>query len=519
MNAPLKIHHIDFNFVNIRPDYVRRWLRALADMGFNAVLWEVEDKVRWETCADAVWPEALPKSDFRSILDEAAGLGLEAIPLLQTVGHGEYVLMHDAYRHMRELPERHDCYCTEKPDVRRFLKQLITEYLDLFGDIRRFHLGGDEAYVFARCPICSSTVERIGRNELYARHIMDISAPIRRRGARAGIWCDMVLNHPEQMDAIPRELEIWDWNYWDVDGPVKAVRVWGTGRIEREQLTDDLKVRYPEIVGPDGNLRGFYTSDALVRMGYEVFLCSAVRASGDSVFCPRTHLRARNIIGAARKTATAGLLGTCVTDWAIRLNSWETHRSLLPLAPMVLRSMSIGVEDALARAAADLFGCDASDFIEAVDMISEVDFPFSRAHSTGIQWDGLKDSFPPPSHYIRDLLGEWEANGSLERERSVIDATVGKIEAGTEQLRSFAASALAGADLLAFWQRAGELQLRQARLARDILAGGQQSRVAESLRKLKREYQEFLSFDQTPFSAAKNADLVYDCLIEYVSAD
>ena len=46
---PLRIFHMDMNFMCLREDYLRRWLKNLADMGYNAVLWELEDKVQWET--------------------------------------------------------------------------------------------------------------------------------------------------------------------------------------------------------------------------------------------------------------------------------------------------------------------------------------------------------------------------------------------------------------------------------------------------------------------------------------
>jgi hypothetical protein len=53
-------------------------------------------------------------------------------------------------------------------------------------------------------------------------------------------------------------------------------------------------------------------------------------------------------------------------------------------------------------------------------------------------------------------------------------------------------------------------------MAREILNGNCTSDNGKALRNLKAEYEEFLCFDQTPASAAKNAGLVYDCLIEYV---
>lgn len=518
MPEPLCIYHVDLNFVNIRPAYLRKWLRAIADMGYNAVLWELEDKVKWETCPDAIWPEAMSKAEFRVILDEASDLGLEAIPLLQTVGHAEYMLKHSTYSHMRELPYRHDCYCTEKPETREFLKGLIAEYLDLFGDIRRFHLGGDEAYAFAQCPDCSSKAEYIGHNALYARHIMDISAPIRDRDVRPGIWGDMVLGHPEQMDSIPTVLDIWDWNYWDQDGPLEQVRVWGKGMFKREDLTDGILEQFPEILTREGTLNGFYTSDALQRMGHDVILCSAARSAGDSFFCPRTHLHARNIAGAARKAASSDLLGTCVTDWAIRLNSWETHRTFLPLAPVLLREPPADVDETLESVCLTLFGCDATLFLEAVDRISSVTFPFSQAHSTAVQWNGMKDSLPAPQGYICRLLEEWERGGRLEKELQAIDGIIDQIAKGMAKLAPFIPMATSGFDTLYFWMRAAHFQLWQARMAGEILRKRRSPENAMFLRMLKKQYKSLLSFDQTPASAAKNAGLVYDALIEYMES-
>ena len=49
--------------------------------------------------------DAFSKEAFRELLVECHDLGLEPIPLLQTIGHAEYVLKHEKYRHLRELPD------------------------------------------------------------------------------------------------------------------------------------------------------------------------------------------------------------------------------------------------------------------------------------------------------------------------------------------------------------------------------------------------------------------------------
>ena len=86
--------HLDFNSLQLKREAVVKVLRSAAARGYNAILWEIEDKVKWETCPECVHPEAFTKAEFKAILAEAKRLGLAPIPLFQTFGHAEYVLMH-----------------------------------------------------------------------------------------------------------------------------------------------------------------------------------------------------------------------------------------------------------------------------------------------------------------------------------------------------------------------------------------------------------------------------------------
>ena len=192
----LIVLHLDFNSVAMKESYVRKWLKRAADMGYNAVLWEVEGKVKWKTCPECVSPDAFSKKTFRELLAYSRSLGLQPIPLLQTVGHAEYVLRHKKYFSFREDPKKYDCYATCKPEVREFIKKWIKEYLQLFGKIKYFHLGGDEAYEFATSPECARRVKSIGKGRLYVKYMTDIAEPLIKRGIRPCIWGDMLLKYP-----------------------------------------------------------------------------------------------------------------------------------------------------------------------------------------------------------------------------------------------------------------------------------------------------------------------------------
>jgi hypothetical protein len=517
-DAPLMIFHIDMNFVCLKEAYIRKWLRNLADMGYDAILWELEDKVQWETCPHCVGAEAMTKETLRSLLAYSRTLGLEPIPLLQTIGHAEYVLLQEPYRQFREHPYHHDCYCTRNPEVRQFLKAWIEEYLDLFGDIRYFHLGGDEAYVFGTCPDCQAYADEHSRNQLYADHIIDISESLRERDIRPGIWSDMILAHPDDIDTIPQEFVIWDWNYWSTGPTNEGTRLWDEGWVTLNTLTEAHTARYPELVDTNGRFRPFYTSDVLKRLGRDVILCSAARSAGDTVFLPNYPRHVRNVATAAQKTRTANLLGNCVTSWAVRLNPYETQALVIGLAPYAAAHPKASISEMIQNYGSQLLGSDVNVFTEAVSKLS-ASVPFTQAGSTGIQWDQLKDSLPAPEHYLRDLLAEWREtqNPTWQERLENVRQSLNSIREGKRLLDCFLQSLPPSSTAyVEAWAKGAYLQYWHAYIARQILEDKADQIPVDLLTTLKEEFRVTLTRAEKSQSAAKNADLVYDATIAYL---
>jgi hexosaminidase len=137
--------HIDMNISQFTGPYLKKELKRLADLGYDTIIWEVENNIQWETCPECVSPDAFSKAEFKDILAYSRRLGLEPIPLLQTIGHCEYVLKHERYKPLAEVPDRIDQYCPQNPAVVPFLRKWIDEYLEVFGQVKYFHLGADEA--------------------------------------------------------------------------------------------------------------------------------------------------------------------------------------------------------------------------------------------------------------------------------------------------------------------------------------------------------------------------------------
>lgn len=403
---PMLVFHIDMNFASYREDYLYKWLRIVKKMGYTAILWELEDKIKWTACRECVDKEAISKEKFREILDYAESLGLENIPLLQTIGHAEYVLKHERYRQWREDPRWHDCYCTSNPEVRSFLKAWIREYLDLFGDrTRQFHLGGDEAYRFASCSICRKRVDEIGLNAFYAEHLIELSEELRTRGIVPCIWGDMMLAHPRQIHSIPKYFRVWDWNYWDgVDEPRKTI-VWGKGNLDVQSLSPEILKDIPELVDDHGKMRNFHSALFLHRNGWEVVLCGSTRSAGDSYFIGSHSVHAKNVVGVAQMVRNEGFYGCCITSWGIRIHPWEVQLPSLELATKAWNqpdSEFVALESEVVR---KFLGICYPSIIERIGIA----LPMFRRHESGIQYNRLKDPVPAPPTYISEQIREWRA--------------------------------------------------------------------------------------------------------------
>ena len=521
VREPLKIFHIDMNSVSLRKDYIEKLLRKVSAMGYNAILWEVEGKIKWETCPECVSVDALSKNEFKDLLAYSRQLGLEPIPLLQTIGHAEYVLQQQPYVPFREKPDRYDCYCTSNQQLRRFLKSWIAEYQNLFGEIRYFHLGGDEAYIFGTCAECSKAVATRGANRFIADYLKDIASVLLNTGIRPCIWDDMIMKKADDIGAIPKDFVIWDWNYWDSGGTPSSVMIWSLGkRVSKSSIPDDIKRIIPEIVDKNGELRSFYVCDFLKRKGFDVVTCSSSRSHGDAVFAGKHKVHSGNIITGSRKCLELGLLGTCVTSWAVRLSNYEIQEPWFLLAPLAMSSPGISEDSLLSLVSFKLFGIQGGGFFDAISDVG-YSFPFSDGNTTGIMWTGMKDMHPAPKDYIRNLIDKWKSEGVWETKTKMIWRADSTIRSGIQKLQKFLPQVTDGYDIIYQWSLAGNYQLWQAVIAQAIVrkaegkSATENSELIKQIGRLKATYIQWSEEWLTPGSALQSSGLIYDAIENY----
>lgn len=213
----LRILMIDLKRVGWDFAYLLGLPGRIAELKINAVLMEYEDKVQFDFCDVIPVPAAFSKAQVRAFVAAAAANYLELIPLVQCLGHWEYILKHEKYAPVRELPGHVDMGCPSNPATFELFTAMAGEILDLHPQSRYFHIGADETRLLGQCATCQAKAAGTGKAHLYAAYVNRALAWVKAQGRTPLFWGDMLLNHPEVADLCAKDAIVVDWDYEPVE--------------------------------------------------------------------------------------------------------------------------------------------------------------------------------------------------------------------------------------------------------------------------------------------------------------
>ncbi len=214
----MKLIHADLK--GVIPDLagMLEYLRFWKECGFNGVVIEYDDRVPFRTWPGA-WRRGYTASEQRKIVEECRKLGLEVIPLIQTIGHLEWLLKHEKYAYLRE-GDHVNQLCPLHEKSLPLLKQWIDEVMETHPGIRFIHLGADEAWYFGSCPEC----RKHDKTKLFFSHISELTRYAVKRGVVPMIWGDCFRDSgPAEWKMLPEETVICNWEYRGV-APFESTR-------------------------------------------------------------------------------------------------------------------------------------------------------------------------------------------------------------------------------------------------------------------------------------------------------
>lgn len=227
--------HLDLRVQVMKLEALKEFANELAFFGVNTLVMEWEATFQFEKHPLIANKDAYTREEIKEFIAHCETIGIDVIPLQQSLGHVEYILRHARYADIRESHKDVSQLCPLEAELNKALfTDLFTELAEVHPS-KYIHIGGDEAYLFGDCKNCSKKVEEEGKATLLADHLKMICEIVVSLGKTPVLWADVANKYPEKLTLLPKETVFIVWNYgWALDrfgDPAKLTKqgfeVWG----------------------------------------------------------------------------------------------------------------------------------------------------------------------------------------------------------------------------------------------------------------------------------------------------
>jgi hypothetical protein len=131
-------HHVDASH------YYYDIIDRLAAVKINAVIIEFEDKLRYRKAAIVGAPDAISIEEFAALSKYAKDRFIEISPLVQGLGHAEFILKHEEYKKLRDDSTSDWVFDPLNPETYELQFSLYEDAIAATPYGKYLHVGGDE---------------------------------------------------------------------------------------------------------------------------------------------------------------------------------------------------------------------------------------------------------------------------------------------------------------------------------------------------------------------------------------
>lgn len=287
-------HHLD------RTEYYYRTIDKLARYKVNAVIWELEDKLRYTRRPEIGAPNAISKQEMQAICRYAKERNIEISPLVQGLGHAGFILKH--HWELRENPHSDWEFCPSDPRTYEMQFDLYLDAMEAMPDSKYLHIGGDEITAIGideRCKATGKTAFEL--QMIWLKKVCDFAVS---HGKTPIFWDDMPLKYADLWWLLHRPLtddEIRkNWNTSRLD---EAIKMFPKNCIYMRWHYEDPTVLSHRM------LLEWYHKNGLNVMG------ATAASMGETPFMPRNNSRAQYIKDFSKLVFKNQLKGILATAW------------------------------------------------------------------------------------------------------------------------------------------------------------------------------------------------------------
>lgn len=217
-------HHLD------RMDYYYQSIDRLARYKINAVIFEFEDKLGYVRQPLIGAPQAISIEEMAKLTTYARDRNIEISPLVQGLGHATFILKHDHYAPLREIPHKRWVFCPVDEGTYRVLFDMYKDAMDATPGSKYLHIGGDEIGDIGICPRCKPMADKEGVMSLNLYWLNRVCNFIAENGRTPIFWDDMPL----------KQAGVYETTYNDQVDAEEASVAWKAGEPKLDILIQDF---------------------------------------------------------------------------------------------------------------------------------------------------------------------------------------------------------------------------------------------------------------------------------------
>ena len=174
---------------------------------------------------ETVWKNASPLTaeEIQAIDAYCAARHIDLVPNQNSFGHMENWLKHNEYLDLAECPttcqtkwgkrKRHSLN-PNNPKSFELMQELYKELLPNFSS-KYFNIGGDETIELCE-GLSKDICAKKGKGQVYLDYLIQLNDAANAEGKLAQFWGDIILNHPELIPSLPKNLTALVWGYDDI---------------------------------------------------------------------------------------------------------------------------------------------------------------------------------------------------------------------------------------------------------------------------------------------------------------
>ena len=358
--------------------------------------------------------------DMLDLQDFCKAHHVRLVPSLASFGHMERILKLPQYAHLGEMPGYRDLpggttLCPGDPGSIKLMEELFEEFVPLHEAVD-FNVCGDEPWELGKGR-SKALADRIGVGRVYLGFLLKLRRLCAKHGKRMNLWGDIVLQHPEIIPQVPKDIVMLNWDY-----SATGKRIPRTVEITRAHL--------PAVVCPGTNAWNSHGCRLSMGMGnIAAFAAEGLRRKaegllntdwGDGGHRNMLAISLHNFAyGAAHSWHHAGVADKGFTDRFCR----DTFGRLAARLAGPIRTMG-GLNEALgqpysnASAAYRVFLgplekhlADQGPTLQAVDAFKDADIRAYVASLAKLRWPAPPEA---PDRFLANIFQEFQLSTHME---------------------------------------------------------------------------------------------------------